>query len=1230
MNTNQGVALIEDDQDGPLSLRKGGISTEGFLYPESRPGASSMRVEQISPDVNCSPFEPLSHGPMLDAASSSAAEAAGLIRQDRGLVSLVHQVFESLHKLPKVVSHRAKQGSSMEGIFPLPLPRVRWGYGCKTLAAWEEGVIRSINWMVINSFDLGEGPPTPKQNMLLEGIQKELVLLEGWGKLDIAQFDPREMFKQKWVNSYGVEVHVSQPVRWENISESLPKEGVAGIVPAHEVCEGGFKDFILHPQKWLKSRSDRVWVKSPKCMVPEENWNEVAHGLVNRGICGVMPLSEALVVDGQPILGGMFGVPKNEPTAAGIPILRLIMDFRPINENFLSLGGDLATLPMLSHLVQLQIQPHESICISSEDIRAMFYIIGLPDCWKSMLGFSRPVPDSLKPLGREHETFVLYSKVLPMGYVNSVSVSQHLHRRLVIKAFGGSISSAQEIRRDREFPRAPFYFRTYLDNFDVLSVKSKSILESPELSLIEMLHATYHEHSVPRNEKKAVSAASAAEMQGAWLDGERGICSPKGDKVARYLASLNFVLHQRQVSRKQMQMLAGGLIYMFSFRRPLMSILNEVWSFIVSFSDDKQFKPLPSKVIEELIAAFMLAPLSFINFRLPMNPTVTASDASEGGGGLCATTGLTDWGLSVSQGSIRGDKFEEFQEQGLLVISLFDGIGSLRVALDGLQAPLAGYVAIEKNEAATRVMESHFPSTLFYTDVTQITQDDLRSWAAKFPNCIGVLIAGGPPCQGVSSLNAAKKGAHADPRSSLHKVFDQIKNWAKEIFTWCPTYHLMESVASVSSTDRIIYSRSSGVLPYQVDAQYLAPCRRPRLWWFNWIIPGRNGVEVFNPTSTSAEDFGEIRFWFHSELSRFLRAGWKPVSQDVKFLTFTTAQPMSQPRYRPAGIERATEEDKKKWAADRFRFPPYAYQYSNGVIHSRKGWRMLDIQERETMMFFPKDFTQHCASKTFRDTQPQLTEDLRLTLIGNSWHVGVVACLIQPLLEKLGLSRPKSVEEVLSPFLPGGGSDVSSLLLRPGFERPQPFQSIPQSQDDQLRLLTKLGHLVSSKGSDILLKNPTEPLPRFHRLRTSLNPKLWKWQIICGWKWRPQTQENREHINKLEMRAVETSLRWHLFKQKASGSRIFHLVDSIVSLHVLNKGRTSSWKLRSVCKRIAALQLAGRILLILAYTNTKGNPADAPSRARLGVKRKWAKLSPMGSSSKKGSCVVKIWGRSVR
>lgn len=455
--------------------------------------------------------------------------------------------------------------------------------------------------------------------------------MDNWGVLTFKEFDPGDFFRQRWINSYGEEVHIARSVRWENVATSLPSEGLAGILPAAEICIDGFKDFMLHPDRWLKPVSARAWMRPPRVQVPPDAWREVVSGLLQRQICGIMPLSEAFKVGGQPILGGLFGVPKNETTPDGIEVLRLIMDLRPINENFLPLGGDLSTLPVISQMAQLEVHPSEGIVISSEDIRAMFYIIGVPPVWNKFLGFSRPIPRDMRPEGA-HEEYILYSKVLPMGFLNSVAVAQHLHRQIIGRAFGSSMNFGQEIRRDRELPSSSQFFRVYLDNFDLLSVHSKGILADEHGCLIYKLRDTYSELGIPRNEKKAVEAAEAAEMQGAWIDGEKGICSPKTDKVGKYLTALVYVLGSRNVTQKQMQLLAGGLVYMFSYRRPLMANLNEIWKFISGFSNDRKYRPLPISVAQEIWASFFLSCFSYMDFRLPTDSVVTASDASESGG----------------------------------------------------------------------------------------------------------------------------------------------------------------------------------------------------------------------------------------------------------------------------------------------------------------------------------------------------------------------------------------------------------------------------------------------------------------------------------------------------------------------------------------------------------------------------------------------------------------------
>ena len=414
----------------------------------------------------------------------------------------------------------------------------------------------------------------------------------------------------------------------------------------------------------------------------------------------------------------------------------------------------------------------------------------------------------------------------------------------------------------------------------------------------------------------------------------------------------------------------------------------------------------------------------------------------------------------------------------------------------------------------------------------------------------------------------------------------------------------MESVASMNEGDRAAYTRGAKILPYLVESSGMSLCRRPRLYWFNWTVGAQEGCEIFPPSTAQATDYGEIWFEANVKVENYLRPGWKPVRPDRPFSTFTAAQPSRAPRFAPAGLSSTTTVDQEKWRLDRHRFPPYQYRYDNGVLHRKHGWRMLSIEEKELIMNFPLGYTESALSKAERKLKGVEADDTRHTLIGNSWQVGVISLLLQPLCAKLGLCPSRGVQEVADLLRPGTARLLGGLLFRPDFNRQVPFKQLQPVENEEPFLVSKLALQVSRKGSDVLLKSRTEPLPSTHRFRTSIPARLWRWKTVCGWRWKGYDTTEAEHINKLEMRAVYTAIKWRLFKQKIAHHRCLRLVDSMVSLQILNKGRSSSRKLKALTKRIAALLVSGRMLLILAYVHTSQNPADRPSRAP--VKRKWS------------------------
>ena len=86
------------------------------------------------------------------------------------------------------------------------------------------------------------------------------------------------------------------------------------------------------------------------------------------------------------------------------------------------------------------------------------------------------------------------------------------------------------------------------------------------------------------------------------------------------------------------------------------------------------------------------------------------------------------------------------------------------------------------------------------------------------------------------------------------------------------------------------------------------------------------------------------------------------------------------------------------------------------------------------------------------------------------------------------------------------------------------------------RLTSLLSRLVSTKGEDIMLTSSSDQLGAYQRLRQTVPARLWRWQVISGWKWR----HGKEHINALELRALEATIRWRVEHQQEMQVRPSH------------------------------------------------------------------------------------------
>ena len=156
------------------------------------------------------------------------------------------------------------------------------------------------------------------------------------------------------------------------------------------------------------------------------------------------------------------------------------------------------------------------------------------------------------------------------------------------------------------------------------------------------------------------------------------------------------------------------------------------------------------------------------------------------------------------------------QQNGITVLSLFDGMSCGQIALERANIPVNKYYASEIDEKSIAVTQKNYPNTIQLGDVTKIDLNELP--------CIDLLI-GGSPCQDLSRGNPKGKGLRGT-RSGLFWTYVDI--WSKVK----PKYFLLENVEMNFESEHII-SETLGVKPIIINSNLVSCQNRKRLYWTN-------------------------------------------------------------------------------------------------------------------------------------------------------------------------------------------------------------------------------------------------------------------------------------------------------------------------------------------------------------------------------------------------------------
>ena len=648
-----------------------------------------------------------------------------------------------------------------------------------------------------------------------------------------------------------------------------------------------------------------------------------------------------------------------------------------------------------------------------------------------------------------------------------------------------------------------------------------------------------------------------------------------------------WLLSQKFIHRKHLQIMAGRWVFVLQFRRPAMSGLHHVWKLIASTQHVTH--RLRSLVRQELFQLVLLAPVLHCNLGAGVENHVVVTDASESGCAIASSGQLTPQGMDFLQATQKNEANGITTPQPILVISLFNGIGGAFRSYDIVGCLPMGRIAVECDSGANRICARRWPGTIFITDVREVDRALVRSWSRKYLQVEEVHVWAGFPCTDLSRVKFQRLNLEG-PNSSLFWEVPRVLDLVQEEFgTSVKVKHALENVASMDEAAARDISQAIGSTPYLLDPCGAVPMRRPRFAWLS---------ERLEETFADIE-IVEHRYWNEVKATApypptevWIEPGhtWEGERDGAIFPTCMKAIPRERPPPRPAGISRCSKACLLRWEGDNFRYPPYQYEWKY-LISTESTWRLLSACEKELLLGYGFDHTCLAWAASKIKQNPRAFDDARHSYLGDSFSIYSFAIVAASLCHRYIPNIPYVHLAQRMGAAPGFRPHVRSIVplcRHLAYGSPPLATNFSNLQVEHLNrlLLRRTNHT----GSDVRVVSGEFTNPKiFPRQSVSASWWIWKDEFNSRWK-------QRSHINVLELEALLLGLKHQIRRFHVSDRRVVQLTDSYVCISVVSKGRSSSLQLNRVLKQVAALLLAHGLQLIVCHVESSENPTDFKSR----------------------------------
>ncbi|CAE6943486.1 unnamed protein product [Symbiodinium sp. CCMP2592] len=336
----------------------------------------------------------------------------------------------------------------------------------------------------------------------------------------------------------------------------------------------------------------------------------------------------------------------------------------------------------------------------------------------------------------------------------------------------------------------------------------------------------------------------------------------------------------------------------------------------------------------------------------------------------------------------------------VIVLSMFDGMGSSAFALQQLGVRIRALFTWEVDIPANRVSKSIFKGLRF--ERGDITQDDPRVVANMILDMDAgaaspILVLAGPPCPDFSKV--ANGQGRSGPTGKLFQVFCLFLQTLEGLLLRHSFHVIVENVVMNRREDVDFFSQQLGASPTLLCSSDFGIISRPRLFWtrldfakvktnpitgqpMRWSRQNGHARLFIDPPKDQVSQFQMKGLEFHSEVKagrRLLPCLTTPASSDAG-------------RDPPRGMRGTLDpEVKRRWLQAGRQYAPWHYEATALVTANTGEQTTLPVELKEQAHHYRPGITR-LQNITPRD---------RRKMLGNSWHIGVIKFLLWLVLSQV-------------------------------------------------------------------------------------------------------------------------------------------------------------------------------------------------------------------------------------